>query len=254
MIVGLLAGGTVFVIWIGGSLRSGRRRAPERHKSVAFVAKPYTDPLPEEEFIPEPGENGGEITRDQALEYMLQGKFGRFSLPGIVQPAAVSAAAAPTRDDAAVVGVGVAGHWRAYCVSEMQTPLTHVINDVIDGMAVTVTYCDANNCARVLTDREMSNRPLDVGVGGFWHDGMLLHIEHQNYSQSSPEVPLYNLEFEMTTWKEWKTAHPQTDVCVEFEPLGYESTAAKALLFRGAADGVRAAADAPTDTPPRSNP
>jgi hypothetical protein len=140
----------------------------------------------------------------------------------VIRPIAVPANFAATSDDAQVIGVGVSGHWRAYCISEMQTPPMHVINDVVDGMPVTVTFCDANNCARVFTNRETSNRPLDVGIGGFWRDGMLLHVADRNFSQSSPDIPFYDLEFDLTTWGKWKRAHPQTDICAKLGPNGCE--------------------------------
>jgi hypothetical protein len=212
---GILFGSTVLVLWICGGFESVPRQRVERQHLAGWLVRSSVDPLPEEEFIPD---EPGEVTPQRALDYMLTGKFGRFGLPGVVLPTAVPAASATTGDDAQIVGVGVDGRWRAYCISEMQTPMTHVINDVLGKVPVTVTFCDANNCARVLTNRDESNRPLDVGVGGFWHDGMLLQVEDQNFSQASHEIPLQDLKFEMTTWKEWKQAHPQTDICPKLEP------------------------------------
>ena len=101
----------------------------------------------------------------------------------------------------------------------MQFPLTHVINDVVGQVPVTVSYCNRTDCVRVFTTGDDSHQPLDVGVGGFADGKMLLHLAHRNFRQDSREIPLPSLEFERTTWKSWKTAHPDTDVCTSLDPL-----------------------------------
>jgi hypothetical protein len=42
---------------------------------------------------------------------------------------------------------------------------------------------------------------------------MVVMVGQREYGQNSPEIPLTDLEFERTTWGEWKSAHPDTDVC-----------------------------------------
>src|SRR5436309_12308333 len=74
-----------------------------------------------------------------------------FFLPGIRQPKAFPAGAAAVEDDADVIGVSVKGHHRAYCMATMADLERHVINDLIDRVPVTVTYCPRTNCVRALT-------------------------------------------------------------------------------------------------------
>jgi hypothetical protein len=162
----------------------------------------------------------GLIVETAAIQLMMLGKTGSFGLPGIVAPPIKPASSATTQGDAEVVGVDVKGHYRAYCISEMQTPFTHVINDIIDRVAVTVTFCNRSSCARVFTKPDELDRPLDVGVGGFSDGQMLLHVGSGNFSQNSPDVPLQDLEFERTTWEKWKRAHPDTDICTGLDPAG----------------------------------
>lgn len=154
--------------------------------------------------------------------YMLMGKTGSFGLAGIGMPAVEPASSAKIDENAQIIGVEVDGQFRAYCICEMRSPFTHVVNDVVGGVPVTVTYCDRSDCARVLTQSDELNTPLEVGVGGFRDGQMLLRIDHRNFSQNAPEVPLQDLEFERMTWKEWKTAHPDTDVCDHLNPTGLE--------------------------------
>jgi len=142
------------------------------------------------------------------------------TVPGVVQPATLPANAASIPDDAPIIGVEVDGHWRAYCVSEMGEPLTHVINDVLGGIPLTVTYCDRNDCAVVFTKPHESGRPLDVGNGGFIDGQLLVYVDHRKYRQNSPELPLQVFRHVRTTWKEWKSAHPDTDICTKLDTTG----------------------------------
>jgi hypothetical protein len=133
-------------------------------------------------------------------------------------PVAEPGESADVEDDAEVIGVSVEGRARAYLISAMSRQLTHVIDDVIEGVPVTATYCDRTSCARVFTGPK-SDQPLEVGLGGWLEGEMLLQISGRFFRQdsrlfldNSGELPFDDLSFERTTWKEWKAAHPDTDI------------------------------------------
>jgi hypothetical protein len=134
-------------------------------------------------------------------------------LPGIRQPETVAARAASIDDDAEVIGVSVKGHYRAYCTATMANPERHVVNDLIDRVPVTVTYCDRTQCVRALTRDDESDEPLSV-VGRGWYEGkMMIRVGGKTLPQDAESIPgLSDLKVETTTWREWKTAHPDTDV------------------------------------------
>jgi hypothetical protein len=137
------------------------------------------------------------------------------NVPGMAQPKTDQANSAAVDDDDEVICISIAGRHRAYKTSAMTSPTTHVINDLIDGVPVTVTYCDRTECARVLMAMEeegAADSPLAVGVGGFRDGQMLLDIDGQLFPQNSPNVPFADREFVKTSWKKWKAAHPDTDV------------------------------------------
>jgi hypothetical protein len=132
-------------------------------------------------------------------------------------------------DDAVVIGVEVGSVARAYVVQAFevrnlrpadaqQDPEVakvlgrHVVNDVIDGTAISVTHCDRNRCTRVLTDAD-SAEALEIGVGG-WDDGMLLLIDGERVPQAAQDVPFEDVPFEVTTWEQWREEHPHTDVYI----------------------------------------
>jgi hypothetical protein len=120
-----------------------------------------------------------------------------------------------------VLGVTVAGKHRAYCIGAMKgNPRVHVVNDLLAGTPVSVTYCDRLGCAKVFTG-ESSGTPLKMAFGGFegqmvirandlyYYQGSLQPVEDDSKPFPFPELP-----FVYITWGEWKTAHPDTDVYV----------------------------------------
>ena len=148
---------------------------------------------------------------------------------GIAKPGVVSGHEAPVPDDAVVIGVEVGSVARAYVVQAFEVrnlrPADaqrdpevakvlgrHVVNDVIDGTAISVTHSDRNRCTRVLTDAD-SAEELEIGVGG-WDDGMLLLIDGERVPQAAQDVPFEDVPFEVTTWEQWREEHPHTDVYI----------------------------------------
>jgi hypothetical protein len=158
-------------------------------------------------------------------------------LPGIRQPPALPAGAAHLRDNTEVIGVAAAGRHRAYVIDALVRREQHVVNDQLGGAPVTVTYCDRTDCARVFTDAR-GGGPLDVASGGWvgrYEEGcMLLRVGSDRYRQDTglplakdaPPFPLARAEFVRTTWKEWREAHPDTDVYVG-EPPSVPGSAAE---------------------------
>lgn len=145
-----------------------------------------------------------------------------FVLPGLRKPPALPAAKATVPDDAEVIGLSVGGRHRAYLVTAMSRLGSHVIDDLVDGVPVTVTFCDRSGCTRVFTDPETAE-PLPVDLGGLQEDKMLLRFKNVFYDQESgeridgvqgPAFPYPDHPFVRTTWKKWKEEHPDTDVFV----------------------------------------
>ncbi len=131
---------------------------------------------------------------------------------GIEAPLVVAPDQAGISDQERIIGVVVGSVQRAYLLRTFHLPgpldpsnpgsfellRFHVVNDVIENVPVTVTYCDLNDCTRVLTDPQRKG-PLDVGVGGLRDGEMLLVVSGQSIPQSSQDIPLDDLSFELTT-------------------------------------------------------
>ena len=133
-----------------------------------------------------------------------------FIYPGLKQPAALPAAEANLPDDARVIGISTAEQSRAYLVTALSAMATHVINDVVGGVPISVTYCDQTDCTRAFTDDR--TEPIDLFIGGWMSDEMALQFQGQFYLQSADDIPLSDYPFVVTTWQEWRTDHPETDV------------------------------------------
>jgi hypothetical protein len=148
-----------------------------------------------------------------------------FMVPGVETPPMRPPAEAGLPDDAPVVGVVAGGHARAYALGSMRSPMRHIVNDVVGGMPVTVTYCDLSNCTRAFGGAGKA-APLDISQAGTFGDEMLVKVGHVTYKQATgkvyepdtgyPSVPFPYQEYPLvrTTWGEWKARHPVTDVYV----------------------------------------
>jgi Protein of unknown function (DUF3179) len=149
--------------------------------------------------------------------------FWKFEMPGLRNPRALSAEASKIPDSDEVIGVVVNGRPRAYWLKALKYPPWHIVNDVIVGVPVSVTYCDRTDCTRVYTNGQ-SSIPLDVNLGGLYGRQMVVKVAGSLYLQDSgkpfelgagtPSLPYTIHPWMRTTWKEWKQRHPETDVFV----------------------------------------
>jgi hypothetical protein len=144
-----------------------------------------------------------------------------FEAPGIRQPRAFSAGEVALEDSEAVIGVTEGGHSRAYLVSALANRAKHVVNDVLGGIPVSVTYCSLRNCVRVF-QAFASHEPLDLSVGGLQNHRLVLKSGGHAYLQESgapldlqsPAFPYEAHPWELTSWGAWRKRHPETDVYV----------------------------------------
>jgi hypothetical protein len=140
----------------------------------------------------------------------------------IVKPRTFPADKAQLDDEEIVIGVTLGDKHRAYLKRAMGgNPTTHIVDDLLGELPVSIAYCDRTRCTKVFTGSK-SGTVLDVSFGGFKDNHLLIrangttYFEHnlQPLRSSSPPFPYHEAEFEETTWKEWRKAHPDTDVYV----------------------------------------
>lgn len=130
---------------------------------------------------------------------------------------------------AVVIGVSFAGKHRAYPVAAMSDSISHVINDNVGGQPLTVVYCDRTNCARAFTARDRKS-PLELAVGGWLNEGGVSDLLLRNgkyryllktregYGPDAPPFPFEEVQVELTSWGEWRAAHPDSELVKDWLP------------------------------------
>lgn len=143
--------------------------------------------------------------------------------PAIDRPAIQPARGASIQPGDTVIGVEVAGHARAYRLGAFHQPTGHLVNDLVGGVPVSVSYCDRTDCVRVYTEPNRAT-PLAIEVVGMIDSEQVLKIAGILYFQKSglpvapadarAVIPYQVLEPVRTTWEAWMQAHPDTDIYI----------------------------------------
>lgn len=139
---------------------------------------------------------------------------------GINPLIALPADKAPLDDDTPVIGVLVAGQARAYLIEAFEHgPRSHVVNDLLGKVPISVTHCDISGCTRVFKGATLG-RPLQLSAAGIRDRQMVLSLDGHLYGQEtakpldegSAAFPCREYQAEVTVWSVWRHAHPGTDV------------------------------------------
>jgi len=141
-----------------------------------------------------------------------------FRAAGIRQPPARPAREATLSDEEEVLGVVVGATARAYRLGSMRGSAQHIVNDVIAGIPVTVTYCDITECVRAF--KGPGTAPLAIDQGGLMRQRMVISVGGVDFLQDSgvpiepggAAFPYATYPCTRTTWKAWREAHPQTEL------------------------------------------
>ncbi len=147
---------------------------------------------------------------------------GTDCIPSIDDPTYQSADAADgwLNEDDMVIGIEVDGETRAYPLRILN--VHEIVNDEVGGTPVAVTYCPLCRSGLVF-DRRVDGETLSFGVSGKLINANLVMYDRQTetyWSQLEGEAivgPLVPRELTLvpssiTTWAEWREAHPQTQV------------------------------------------
>jgi len=130
---------------------------------------------------------------------------------GITEPRAFPANEVTIPDTSTVLGIEVNGKYRAYRATAMSKATNlHIVHDHLGGKPITMTFCDRSNCSRAFLRDKVSTE--DIMMGGWSGEEMWLLIKNKRYLHTSKKVPIPDYPVEVTTWGEWKKAHPETDI------------------------------------------
>jgi Protein of unknown function (DUF3179) len=158
------------------------------------------------------------------LEEVVFGGVPVEGIPALDQPPHVAAAAARYLDDSErVFGVSVRGAARAYPLRILDWH--EMVNDVVGGEPVTLSYCTLCGSGVLYSTRAPSGTVYTFGTSGLLYRSNKLMIDRQTQSLwlnltgepavgrlAGEPVRLPVLPVVVTTWQEWRTRHPATTV------------------------------------------
>lgn len=163
-----------------------------------------------------------DLTRHSVpLDQLVDGGPGKDGIPAILRPHFVSAQEATfLRDENRVLGLQAGTEAKAYPIKILNWH--EIVNDMIDGKAVVVTYCPLCGTGMAF-EAEAPGRQHTFGVSGLLYQSDLLMYDHQTESLWSQVAmravagpltgkKLSPIVLEHTTWGEWRTTHPSTVV------------------------------------------
>ncbi len=165
----------------------------------------------------------GEYDLDCIASKLVSGGPPRDGIPAINNPLFISGAEAETKgwvaDRSLVDGISIANGSRAYPRSI--TVWHEIVNDVIDGVPTSLTFCPLTGSAVGYRGKSSDGRPLTFGTTGMLYNSNLVMYDRQTDSRY-PQImglgisgPNKGFELEQipattTTWAKWKSAHPDT--------------------------------------------
>lgn len=155
------------------------------------------------------------------LSELIQGCPARDCIPAIENPKFVNAADAGfLADDDIVLAISVDGVHRAYPTSILARH--EIVNDTIAGQPIAITYCPLCGSGAAFS-RRIGGEVTSFGVSGVLHNSDLVLYDRASNTlwaqvigrgivgtrngEDLTSVPLTQVE-----WKEWRSAHPDTQV------------------------------------------
>lgn len=143
-------------------------------------------------------------------------------LPPLVDVPVVAAPAAgdDVGDDYFVIGVEIGGESRAYPINMLSRPDHHVVDDVLGGQPIAVTWCGLCQSPLVY-ERQVDGKTLTLFVSGeLYGENMLMQdvetgSEWPQIAGTAIKGPLEGKSLVLipsvwTDWKSWRTQHPAT--------------------------------------------
>lgn len=162
-----------------------------------------------------------EYTLEELEDNLRSGGPGKDGIPAIDEPRFAPAGDPPSNldDDDPVFGVELNGETKAY--PQYVLVWHEVVNDVVGGEAVAVTYCPLTG-----TTQGFHRGPVEFGVSGSLINTNLVMYDRGTDTWwpqmlargiDGPLEGKYLQEFQVvwTTWKRWRQHHPDTVVLTE---------------------------------------
>ena len=150
---------------------------------------------------------------------IISGGPPRDGIPALSDPSLIAAEDAHYLEPTdRIVGISLKGQARAYPIAILNWH--EIVNDSIEGLRIAVTYCPLCGTA-VAFDATIDGSPTDFGVSGLLYNNDVLLYDRETeslWSQILGEAisgeqvgkKLATLPLSHTTWRDWRSKHPDT--------------------------------------------
>jgi hypothetical protein len=127
----------------------------------------------------------------------------------IVQPDLVPANEAELADEEMMIAIEVGGQHQAYWIRDLSQPGSHVVNDMVGGLAISITYCDQTDFARVFSDPG-TDKPLKLRTAGWMQKQLALQVGSPEniHLHDDKTIPLEDYPFVRVPFGQWRSQHP----------------------------------------------
>ena len=128
----------------------------------------------------------------------------------IVEPEVLPVHQAELADDEMMIAIEVDGQHRAYLISDLSQPGSHVVNDMVAGLPVSITYCGNTDFARVFSNPG-KDQPIELRTAGWMDQQLALYLGrgHENqHLHDDPSIPLDDHPFMRVSFGNWRRQHP----------------------------------------------
>ena len=119
-------------------------------------------------------------------------------------------------DDAIIIALEINGVHYAYPKLRLSDIGAHVATEILGDIPIAVTYCNETECVRVFTGDTGGPR-LDVTQEGLDQGKFLILVNGKQWFQEDESIPLQDYAFELVSWNQWKTEHPNGLVLAGYE-------------------------------------
>jgi Protein of unknown function (DUF3179) len=143
----------------------------------------------------------------------------------------VEGAREDVQDECYVVGVELNGESRAYPLNMLSRPDQHVLNDILGGQPIAVTWCGLCQSPLVYA-RRVEDHTLTFYVAGYLYGENMVIKDMEtgsNWPQMAGEAldgplkgkSLDRMPMVWTDWKSWRTDHPETTLAKLTQTVDY---------------------------------
>jgi hypothetical protein len=117
-------------------------------------------------------------------------------------------------DQDEVITLNIGDQHYAFPKRWMNGMAEHVVSEIYKDLPIAVTYCNESECVRVFQGL-VGGEKMNIMQHGLADGHMAILVDGIPFLQEAEDIPYDEYPFELMTWGEWKTNHPDGLVLTE---------------------------------------